>query len=273
MSQHDKIQHQFYDYIKGELTLHERETIEAHLDSCSMCEQEFIELKELIENELPVPSIMPSDERSSVYWNNFTLEVERRIRATDADRIARPVSFWNWLDSLFTLHKRQVIAIGSSLALVCIAIAVWLLQTTPPVKNAPVQTIAESNQLTDVDKQVNRYLHKSKTLLVGISNLDLARDESLDLTTEKKVSRALVREARYLHDQPLDLHSAKLIDDLEKIQIEIGTMKDNGVVPRIQLVRNGIHSGNLLFKIRMAESMYDAREMYNTKMISTGDKK
>jgi len=273
MSQHDKIQRQFYDYIKSELTLLEREGLDAHLISCSICKKELKELNELIETELPLPNTMPSDERPTVYWNNFTLEVERRIRELDADGISRPVSFWDWLSSLFTMHKRQVIAIGSSLAVLCIAISIWLLRTAPPIEIAPVQTVATSNQLDDVDKKVNKYLHKSKTLLVGISNLDLVRDNTPDLTTEKKVSRELVREARYLHGQPLDMRSAKLIDDLEKIQIEIGTMKDNGVVPRIQMVKNGIHSGNLLFKIRMAESVFDAREMYNSKNISSGDKK
>ena len=272
MSKHDQIQCQLYDYIQGGLELHERKKIEAHAASCAVCNRELEELRDLIENPLPTLG-EPSDERTPAYWNDFASEVERRIQEIDGQRLVRQFSLWDWLNSLLVFNKSQVITIGSVLAVVCAAISLWLLHTPLPVEEKIVSPPIVSAQFAEVDQKVSNYLHKSKTLLVGISNLDLARDNSIDLTTEKKVSRQLVREARYLHDQPLDIRSARLIGDLEKIQIEIGTMKDYGAVPHIEMVRNGIYRENLLFKIRMAESMYDTRGVISANKISTGDRK
>jgi len=81
-------------------------------------------------------------------------------------------------------------------------------------------------------------------------------DQPADLRTEQRISRELVSEARVLRQEPLDLHSARLISDLEKIQIELANMGPENSSPGVALIRQGIESNNLLFKIRIAESVY-----------------
>ena len=53
------------------------------------------------------------------------------------------------------------------------------------------------------------------------------------------------------------LLAEKLIGDLEKILIELANIKEESGLPNVEIVRGGIHQENLLFKIRMAEAMYD----------------
>jgi len=79
----------------------------------------------------------------------------------------------------------------------------------------------------------------------------------VDLSSERKVSRDLIEEARYLQSQPLDRRSERLIGDMEKILIELANMKEQNELPNVEMIRGGIHQENLLFKIRMAESLYD----------------
>jgi hypothetical protein len=142
----------------------------------------------------------------------------------------------------------------------------------PDIINVKPPTL-ESTQLTEMDKKIGQYFRKSKTLLIGISNMNLESDHPVDLSTERKVSRQLVDQVRYLREQPMDINSAKLIGDLERIQIELANLKENNDNPQIEMVRNGIHKENLLFKIRMAESRYDQPRFINANNTYIGDRK
>ena len=88
--------------------------------------------------------------------------------------------------------------------------------------------------------------------------MKLNENQQVDLSAERKYSRALLQEARYLKNQPMDNRSAKLIGDLEKILIQLANAKDQGDAPDVEIIRGGIHQENLLFKIRVAESVFDS---------------
>ena len=79
---------------------------------------------------------------------------------------------------------------------------------------------------------MQKYLRKSRTLLVGVANMKVPEDQPADLHAEQQISRELVSEARALRQEPLDLHSARLINDLEKIQIELANMASGDAHPR-----------------------------------------
>ena len=76
------------------------------------------------------------------------------------------------------------------------------------------------------------------------------------MPTERRVSRELVLEARALRQESLDANSARLINDLEKIQIELANMTPDDAAPGVDMIRQGIESKNLLFKLRIAETLY-----------------
>jgi hypothetical protein len=272
MSAHKQIQSQFYDYIQGGLKSDEHSIIDTHLASCTMCRCKLEELKRFIESPVFSPEL-PSDKLPPEYWNNFALEVEQKIRTYEIEKREYSLSLWDWLNSLFIFHKRQIIAVSSALTIVCMAITGWLLYVPTLVDEKIALPEISSSQFMEIDQKVGEYLHKSKTLLVGISNLDLEEKSPIDVTAEKKASRNLVQEARYLKNQPLDIRSARLIGDLERIQIELATIKDDAAIPRIEMLREGIHRGNLLFKIRMAESMYEMPRLMNVNNIYSGDRK
>ena len=50
------------------------------------------------------------------------------------------------------------------------------------------------------------------------------------------------------------------MNDLEKILIELANIEEHRDLPNVEIVRGGIRQENLLFKIRMAEAMYDSSE-------------
>jgi hypothetical protein len=104
------------------------------------------------------------------------------------------------------------------------------------------------------DRRLSDYFRKSKTLLVGVSNITPVKGESVDLDAERRTSRTLLREARYLRSGPVDARSSRLIDDLDRILIGLANGEEAASAPDIRMIRGGIQSRNLLFKLRMQET-------------------
>jgi RNA processing factor Prp31 len=77
----------------------------------------------------------------------------------------------------------------------------------------------------------------------------------VDLSAERELSRQLVRETRELRDH-LDPQAAQLVGDMEKILIEIASRNETTDRDHFDLIRSGIRQQNLLFKVRMTESVY-----------------
>ncbi len=272
MSRHSITQHKLYDYLRDELTSDEQIEVEQHLTSCKLCSKEADELKALLEMFITESQSM-CEEHSEEFWNNFPFEVERKIQSTESRKQKYSVSLWERFYSFLIVRNRQVVAFSSALVVFLIAFVVWRFYIpAPDIINVKPPTL-ESTQLSEMDQKIGQYFRKSKTLLVGISNMNLESDHPIDFSIERKVSRQLVDQARYLQEQPMDINSAKLIGDLERIQIELANLKENNDIPQIEMVRNGIHKENLLFKIRMAESRYDQPRFVNVNNTYIGDRK
>ncbi len=156
---------------------------------------------------------------------------------------------------------RATVALGT---LVVATIAFLLIpRSAPPV--APVASGTPASATVSAEPhasgtarelKMGDYLRRSKALLVGLSNMKTADDEPVDLSVERNASRELVRDARLLKQQPLDPRSSRLINDVDKILIEVANMRPTADKPDVDFIRGGIHQENLLFKIRMAEHFY-----------------
>jgi len=255
MLMHTEIKIQMYDYLKGELTGGEAAKVRRHVDSCRECASELSELENFIERSASF-FMNPSEERPSAYWENFATEVERKIQPLD--QTGKRYSRTLLEDILFFLIPKRIspYAFSAAMALLVAALTFWKLASPPlhkEVKQIPAVQVISPNP----DERVGQYLRKSRALLVGISNFKAERGQPRDMSAERKISRQLVHEARYLKHQPMDLRSAELIGDMEKILIKLANLREKNDVPDVELIRSGIHQDNLLFKIRMAEARYD----------------
>jgi hypothetical protein len=103
---------------------------------------------------------------------------------------------------------------------------------------------------------VRQYLRRSRALFVGLENMRVPDRQPVDLGTERKVSRELLQETRALQLEPLDIRTARLVGDMEKILIEIANADETPAGPGLEIIRGGIRQENLLFKLRMAETTY-----------------
>ncbi len=242
-----------FDYLKGDTSAGESAAIQEHVSGCPVCRGDLRMLREAVEL-LPRKGTPPSDERDGQFWSSFASGVEERIRAGKKSRTSFVAEAADRISSFIHVNTRELLAGCGTLA--AAAIAVLLLRGTPPPEPVPpVQSYAlRGVSLEPAGGQLHNYLKKSRVLLVGVSNLRTDGSTPIDLSVERRQSRQLVHEARDLKKQTLDVRSARLVGDLEKILIELANSDDRHDAPDVEIVRSGIRHNNLLFKIRMTES-------------------
>lgn len=264
---HSKVQLLLYEYLREELPPEDRSLVEDHLGSCQRCREELRSLKEVL-GCLPPPERRPSDERPELYWEYFPDHVEERLRSAKGEKRSAIASWVDDLATLMFLRKRFVTAFSAALVVVALTVVIW--RSYGPGNPTIIQEGTESPayneaQVEQVSDRMHQYFQKSKVLLIGLTNMSTAEEQPVNLTLERERSRELIQESRYLKYQGIDRRSARLIGDLEKILIELANMKEQSDVPGVEMIRTGIHRENLLFKIRMAEAMYDTARFTNAK--------
>jgi hypothetical protein len=167
-----------------------------------------------------------------------------------------------FIDDITGPALRPSLALGAVILLAVSAIATWQLfrhETPPPVARPTLTRTTDPPAVTSrtADTRVRDYMRKSRILLVGIANMPAAQDGPVDLKPEREASRALVREARYLRQQDIDPRSERVMDDMEKVLIKLSNIREQAEFPELAIIRSGIERENLLFKIRITETLYD----------------
>lgn len=245
-----------YEFVRGELPQEKAGELEAHLAVCEACHAELEIIRQAVAF-LGNESVDPSMNLSEEYWRSFPLRVEERTRTSARAPFTR-VSFLDAVISFLTFDRKYLYAAAISAAVVVAVLFFWPRGDHATVeKLATVPAPSSDFQVLPARDRLTQYFRKSKVLLVGITNMTPGDGQQIDLRSERKASRGLILEARYLKKQRLDLRSAKLIDDMNKILIELANMEEQADLPDVELIRSGIHQENLLFKIRIAETLSD----------------
>jgi hypothetical protein len=256
MTRHRETLLLLYDYCEGTLAEPERLSVEEHLRECTECAGELA-LMEEARGVLGDSGVSPADHLPDSYWVGFANSVQAALPAVD-----RPTS--SALRALLERARgrriRPALAFGGALAVFLLALvlsrgpapdgadrATGPAEARPAMADLPVDTVG---------LQMERYLKRSKTLLVGLQNAEIDEEFILPPVAERRLSRQLAEESRRLKTRGLDPHGTRLVNDLEKIFIGLANTPDDGWTPAVQVIRSGVEEENLLFKIRMAESAY-----------------
>jgi hypothetical protein len=170
----------------------------------------------------------------------------------------RFIRFAAFIDDITGPVRRPSLALVAIAILVVSGVVTWqLLRHEPPPPVAEQTAAPPTVASRPADTRVQNYLRKSRILLVGIANMRTGHDEPLDLKPEREASRALVREARYLRQQDIDPQSERLMADMEEVLIKLSNIREHTEFPELAIIRGGIERENLLFKIRITETLYD----------------
>jgi len=259
MSSHRHIRLLLYDYAAGRLERERHTLVQRHLEGCAECREESAELRAILE-KIPVGS-NPAADLPPAFWQELLHDVSARLPVRPKRQI---LPFWvsDWVEFI-SVPRHQVIVGGAAVLVLCAIISgTWFAFKQEPAHTqiAAATPVGTKPPVPAVTTRLKDYLRRSKVLLVELNNMPFEEGTDVDLSLERTTSRALLHEARYLKDQPLDGRSAALISDLEKIQIALANSREREDVPGLRLIRGGIQEGNLLFKIRIAETMFTRLE-------------
>ena len=249
------VQNALYDYLAGELPELERQRVERHLANCTSCRADLESFRSTLAL-FPRPDVQPSETRDGAFWASFASAVERKLPPAPA-RTSALAALGESVSRFIQVNTGTLLAGSGALAVIALAaILLWPRGTAvESVQPNPV-TQPVAIRLAPGANRVHEYLKRSKVLLVGLSNMRSDEGGPIDLSVEREQSRALVHEARYLRQQPLDMRSAKLIGDIQTLMIELANAPNAQETPDI--IRSGIRRQNILFKIRMTESLLEA---------------
>ena len=121
--------------------------------------------------------------------------------------------------------------------------------------------VMDPSLVADFDAEFGAYLERTKLVLLGLENLQSGDAESLDdLSLHRHISQELLLQGQSLRGhlvmsshEPLSL----LIDDIERILLQLANSEDDDVALTIQIIRAGMEQNSLLFNITLTELSRD----------------
>ncbi len=260
MTQHSDIRSCLYEYAMDSLNDDVRRRVEQHLSSCHACTHDLKELQDAIAL-LSQAAAEPSEEKDEAFWHSLSNNIEREIRLRTQTRPSLFDVYFEKVKRFFTFRPAYAYTLSGSLAMMIIAVILFQVQ---PLKQASVVSTLPADDsamrlalFKNNQERVSQYFQNSRTLLVGLANMQTEDAAHVDLSAEKTKARTLIREARFVKAQPINNRTERLVNDLERILIELANLEESKDLPNVELIRSGIHQENLLFKIRMAEASFD----------------
>ena len=217
----------------------ERSSFEDHLAGCTQCRAQFEEL----ERDLAVFSSSPMPERPDDYGHRVWLRLRPRL-------MERPGLAWSWLFA----PPRWLPA--SVLALFIIGAFLVGRYSRPPAQAIPPQARERILLMA-----VGNHLERSQMVLVELENTEATG--RVDIFTERNIARDLVDENRLYREtaaQEGDPGVASVLDDLERVLLEIANGPATVSNAQLDEIRHRIEAKGILFKIRVIGSQVEQRE-------------
>lgn len=248
-------EHQIVDALFGDLDTDSLQALQDHMATCDGCAHAFAQM----EQTLAITAEVKEPALSESYWENYYEQLEERIAEAN-----RPVFNWKRLGLVDRLRgfmiPRPVMQWSAALALVLFGVLIGRQWASGPasVSNPGEITTQIDPALTPVQltEKTEQYLDRSKVLLLGLVNFDVNEDDPayLNLSRQQEIAGELVLEAAYLKEElagSREQQLAVLVEELERILLQIANLELQEDVPSIELIQRGVDQGALLMKINL----------------------
>lgn len=231
----------------GDADAAEAPGIEEHLDACKACKATL----ETIDLALATTARIPVPERSDAYG----AEVWVRLQPKLAQARRRP-----WLDFSAWFSPARLAWAGGLAVLVLAAFVAgrfWSQPQPATVANQqgqPAGQTAGSEQVREhvLLVAVGDHLERSQMALVELVNG--AQGSTVDISTEQEWARDLVAENRLYRQTAVETGNAAMatvLDDLERVLVEVANSPSQLSESDFERVRNRIESQGIIFKVRV----------------------
>jgi Putative zinc-finger len=265
--------------IYDELDARTREKMERHLAACEGCAG----LYERMAAAVLKMEARPAPDRPPQFWEGYGDRLEARM-ALEPEAPEGAGAGRKTASAGEPRRPRRVLPIpawASSVAgaILFISLGVFigrtvlrprqegpsLARTTPSVIAPTEQAALETGSAEPpFAVQASRYLKRSRVLLLAVVN-SAPQDEDpfrLNRPLQKKASEELLREAAVLKKGlgSSDRRLERLISDLEMILLQIANLAADADDSDIEIIRAGVESRDILFKINLSEAQRPSRK-------------
>jgi hypothetical protein len=231
--------------------------LERRMESSPEIRERFEELRstldKVLEPEVPV--------RGSDYAERVWQSIEPALRM-------KP--WWQrWLDPV--AGRRWVVA-GAAASLLAVAFLAGRISTQPPTPQAAEVVDLGQGRDRALFMTVANHLERSEMLLLELINVDAG--DSVDVTSERLVASELRSQGRLYRQaavQAGQLDVADLLERLEMVLIELANGPDDVESADLELFRQRLEEGDLLFRVRIVSSRLREDTMKSTQPEIDGD--
>jgi hypothetical protein len=218
--------------------------VEEHLGACESCRKAYHSLQRVLNSvdSLPVPDL--------------SADYETRLWSALDARLGRRKSFAvRWL-----LWKPLVIAASMAVLI----IAAFLTGRTLERPSNQQKSVADSGIRERVLLvAVGDHLERSQMVLVELANAGAPATGHLDISYEQRTAEDLL-EANRLYRQTAasagDFPTATLLEDLERVLLEIAHSPSTVSAKQLEDLRKQIEDKGILFKVKIFGSQVEQRE-------------
>ena len=218
----------------------------AHLAGCEECRRSYTRLQRVLAavDSMPAPELPDGFERSVWARLEPALPVRRRWR------------------SWFVLSPASLA--WAAAVVILVAGAFFAGRMTQQQPSRPAQASASAEQIREgvLLADLGEHLDRSQTMLVELVSSDLTTSK-VDLTAERERAEDLVA-ANRLYRQTAnatgDVALTQLLDELERLLVELATSPDDMSSEDMEGVQQRIAAEDLLFKVRVVSSAIRQRQ-------------
>lgn len=256
MSKCRKCRSMFAEVFYDELDADQKQWFFSHLGSCSKCASEY-------EQMAATKQTMSQRERTEpgeLFWENYWDNLEDRLEASWKSAF----SLKTWCQNIrgqLRFQPQLAYRFAMGVALIAIGVLIGKFYFSSPATQQPYfsETINQAElpaQPASLETRTNRYLDRSKVLLLGLVNFDTNSEDAyaLDLPYQRKISRDLVHEAGYLKNEltdPAQQQLRELVASLEMILLQIANLETEHDLAAIDVVKSGVDQTGILLKINL----------------------
>lgn len=242
--------------VYDDLDKNEQAWFDNHKEECDDCAAMHESMKSTLR-------VMESHERVEPepgFWENYWDNLAPQLSVPAQKKKERP-SGRQWLSAL--LQPAWPVQLAGGLAMMIIGILIgrtYFSPTAEPPQQMSLTPPIESTALT-VNQRADRYLERSKLLLMGVVNYDEGKDDlfALDFDRQRQMSQELVQEAnllKYELNERDQQYMRQLVGDLEMILLQIANLESEYDLPDVELVKNAVQSQGVFLRINL-EQMYE----------------
>jgi hypothetical protein len=225
----------------------ERTQIAEHLASCAECRGELARIEVVLAalDTLPVPD--PGDDYGRRVWQQIA------PRLTE-----KPARWWqSWFE------PKRLVALGAVAAMV---VAAFLIGRSTKTGGTPDLT-ANKDQVRErvLVLAVGEHLGRSEMMLVELSNAEPSTpaQKKVNISSEQHRAEDLLDENRLYRQTALeegDTALASVLDDLERVLLDVAHSPDQVTPAQLQKIRQKIEARGILFKVRVVSQELEERQ-------------